>query len=60
MIVPNIPKSNPLIDPVTLNKSKLTKLTYKKSYAQASKINIEDIIYIKDLFQLYLLEKSKK
>ena len=27
-----------------------TKLTIKKSYTQASEINIEDIIYIKDMF----------
>jgi len=28
----------------------LIKLTIKKSYTQASEINIEDIIYIKDMF----------
>jgi len=31
-------------------KINLTKLTIKKSYTQASEINIEDIIYIKDMF----------
>jgi len=28
----------------------LTKSTIKKSYTQASKINVEDIVYIKDMF----------
>ena len=60
MIVPNIPKSNSIINPVKLNKSKLTKLTYKKSYVQTSKINIEDIIYIKDLFPTLSPRKIKE
>ena len=60
MIVPNIPKSNSLINPVKLNKSKLTKLTYKKLYVQTSKINIEDIIYIKDFFPTLSPRKIKE
>ena len=50
MTVSNIPKLNPPINLVILNRSKLTKPIFKRLYIQASKINIEDIIHIKNLF----------
>ena len=51
-------KLNPNSNLFRLNKSKLTQpINNKKSYAQASKINIEDVICIKDIF---LTISSKK
>jgi len=35
-----------------LKEINLTKLIIKRSYAQTSKINVEDIIYIKNMFSI--------
>lgn len=60
MTVPNIPKSNSPIDLVMLNRSKLTKPIFKRLYVQASKINIKDIIHIKNLFPTLSSRKIKE